>query len=123
MSPRIRSSKHASSAQRMRGSQSSKPRHVPDVAGLPNAASFAMDRENSFVEHNYTLCSNQSEYSSHAHGHDPPWAHTGHANRPTGDASFTYSGPHGDYSPSYASSLESSTLYADVSHWPSSDVA
>ena len=122
----------------MRGSQSSKPRHIPDFTGLlPNGASFSTGQENSYPERNYTLSSTQSEYSPQGHVDEFPWTLTGHTNPPDGDAPLAYSGAHGDCPPSYATSMadcaqnppsytasmECSTMYSNASPWTSSDVA
>jgi hypothetical protein len=136
MTPRPRSSRPATSGQRMRGSQSAQPRHIPDVAGLlPHDTSFCtMDLEVSFPDPNYTLSSMPLEYSSQGHVLDFPWSHPGHRHSPDGDASLT---THGEYRPSYATSMADyeqhspsytasmarSTICSQVLPWSSSNAA
>jgi hypothetical protein len=104
MTPRSRSSRPATSGQKMRGSQSSQPRHIPDVAGLlPRDTPFYnTDLEGPYPDPNYTWSSIPSECSSQGHVPDFPWSHPGHGHSPDGDASLT---THGEYSPNYATSL------------------
>jgi hypothetical protein len=136
MTHRTRASKHAASGQRLRGSQSSKPRHIPDVTGhIPYNTSYSMEQDSLFSEAHYALSSTQSEYSSQGHVQESRWSRTGHQNPPSGDASFAYLGAQGDFPPSYDSSMaaygqlppsytpsmESSTTYADAFPWTSSN--
>lgn len=119
MTPRPRSSRPATSGQRMRGSQSSQPRHIPGGAGLlPQDPFCATEFESSFPERSYTLTSIPSEYSSHGHVPDLPWSHPGHGHSPDGDASLT---THGEYTSSYIASMASSAMYPDVLSWTSSN--
>jgi hypothetical protein len=121
----------------MRGSQSSKPRHIPVTTGhIPYNTSYSMEQEGPFPEPNYALSSTQSEYSSRGRVQESSWSHTRHENPPTGDAPFAYLGAQGDFPPSYDSSMaaygqlppsytasmESSTTYGDVFPWTSSNV-
>jgi hypothetical protein len=133
MTPRPRP-RPATNGQRMRGSQSSQPRHIPGGAGLPHDTSLCtIDLEGSYPDPNYTLSSMSSEYPSEGHVLDFPWSHPGHGHSPDGDASLT---THGEYPPSYATSMAdyeqhppsytasmaSSIMYSDV-QWPSSSAA
>lgn len=136
MTYRARSSKHALGGQRMRGSHSSKPRHIPGVTGLSSGTSLPMDQESSFPERNYVLSSTHPEYSSHGHVQELPWSLTGFGNPPESDLSFAYSGGHGEfprnydacmdanglYPPSYNASVETPTLCSNNMPWPTSDV-
>src|SRR5271156_2575902 len=88
--------------QRMRGSQSSQPRHNPDVTGL-----FPRDLDASYQEPNYILSSIPSEYSSQGHVSDFPWGHPGHGHSPDGDASLT---THREYPPSSMADYEQHPL-------------
>jgi hypothetical protein len=131
---RARSSKPAPRGQRMRGSQSSKPRHVPDVTCvLPYGTSFSMDQESPFAEHNYDLSSTHSGYPSQGHVRESPWTHTGHENPPDSDAPcdapLAYScgdfppsyatsmEQYGQHPPSYTASMESSAICSDILPW------
>src|SRR5947209_17212396 len=112
MTPRHRSSRPATSGQRMRGSQSSQPRHIPDDTGLlPHDTFCTMDLESSFPERSYTLTSMPSEYPSQGHVPDFPWSHPGQGHSPDGDASLT---THGEYTSSYTASMASSTMCPEV---------
>jgi hypothetical protein len=115
----------------MRGSQSSKPRYVPHVTGL-----FSTEQESPFLERNFALSSTHSEYSSQGHVQELPWVHPGYGDPPDGDVSRAYSGPLGEFPPSYAScmeengqylpsytaSMETSALCSDTLPWTSSNV-
>ena len=122
MSPRPRSSRTATSGQRMRGSQSSQPRHIPGDTGLfPHDTFCTVDPESSFPDPNYTLISVPSEYPSQGHVPDFPWSHTGQGHSPDGDASLS---THGDYTSGYIASMASSTMCPEaLSSWPSSNAA
>ena len=116
----------------MQGSRCSQPRYIPGGAGLlPHDTSLcATDLEDSYPDPNYTL---SSEYPSQGHVLDFPWSHPGHGHSPDSDASLT---THGEYPPSYATSMAdyeqhppsytasmaSSAMYSDV-QWPSSNTA
>lgn len=105
MTQRPRSSKNALSGQRMRGSQSSKPRYTPGGL-LPNGAPFPPEQESRFADPNYALSSIRSQYPSPGHAQESSWTHDRHENRPSGSASFAYPGLQGEFPPSYATSME-----------------
>ena len=132
MSQRVKSSKRAPCAQRMRSSQSSKPRHVPDTGLFPNGTTYSMERDSPSAEQNYVLSSVRSQYASHGHFQESPWTHTGYSHPPSGDASVVYSNTHGDCPPtydatmaesgqnppSYTASTDSSVVCAGPCPWP-----
>jgi hypothetical protein len=135
MTPRPRLSRPATSSQRMRGSQSSQPRHTPGVTGLPLDTSLCtIDLESSYPDPNYALSSMPSGCSSQGHVLDFSWGHPGHGHSPDGDAYLT---THREYPPScatsmadyeqhppsYTASMASSTMYSEAFSWPSSNAA
>jgi len=88
--------------QRMRGSQSSQPRHIPNGFVPRDTSFYTMDSEGSNQDPRYTWSSIPSEYSSQGHVLDFPLSHPGHGPSPDGDASLT---THGEYLPSCATSM------------------
>jgi hypothetical protein len=128
MTYRARSSKHAPSGPRMRGLQSSKPRHLPDVPGLPYGTASPMEQESSFPERNYVLTSTHPEYLSQGHVQELHWSLTGYGNPQEADLSLAYSGGHGEF-PNYDACMEENGQYprsynasVDNVQWTPTDV-